>query len=234
MENRSPTTYEAQLAIDVGWDRRYFALLSLFAGQNRCAHPSVLNTLVETKPDTKHETINKVVLKDAILKLFQQLKRRHFDPLRSILVIRDGRKCGLELESIAQAKDELIQSGFLEKNGCVDTADFHKQSVKNIRMWFNHSGQISNVRESTAFMIDAKTVVLANTGAATLSQGTVEPVMLVAHQDNIDISSIAQDVHSATHLNWSSPRVAQRLPIELKRTDEELTNRASQEIRRIR
>ena len=59
--------------------------------------------------------------------------------------------------------------------------------------------------------------------------------MLVAHRDDIDdMFAISQDVHSAAQLNWSSPRVAQRLPIALKRTDEELTNRAGQEIRRIR
>lgn len=229
-----PLHYEAQLAIDVGWDRRYFAL-SLLICRSESMRPSFsLNTLVHAKTDTKHETINKVVLKDAILKLCQQVQRRHFAPLQSILVIRDGRECGLELESIAQAKDELIQSGFLEKGGRMDTVDFHKRSVKRIRMWFkNHAGDISNAREGTAFMIDARTIVLANTGAATLSQGTAEPIMLETHQNGINISAIAQDVHSTTHLNWSNPRIAQRLPIELKRTDEELTNRATQEIRRI-
>ena len=231
----TPLHYEAQLAIDVGWDRRYFAL-SLLICRSESMRPSFsLNTLVEAKPDTKHETINKVILKDAILKLCQQVKRRHFAPLQSILVIRDGRECGLELESIAQAKDELIQSGFLEKDGRMDTVDFHKRSVKRIRMWLkNPERYISNVREGTAFRLDARTVVLANTGVATLSQGTAEPIMLVAHHDDVNISAIAQDVHSATHLNWSNPRVAQRLPIALKRTDEELTNRAAQEIRRIK
>ena len=230
-----PLHYEAQLAIDVGWDRRYFAL-SLFICRPESMRPSFsLNTLVLPKPDTKHETINEIVLKDSILKLFQQVKQRHFVPLRSILIIRDGRGCGRELDSIAQAKDELIQSRFLEESGRVDTVDFHKRSVKRIRMWFkDHAGQISNVPEGTAFAIDSKTVVLANTGAATLPQGTAEPVMLVAHRDDIDIFAIAQDVHSATQLNWSNPRVAQRLPIALKRTDEELTNRAGQEIRRIK
>jgi argonaute-like protein implicated in RNA metabolism and viral defense len=194
-----------------------------------------LKPLVKVKSDTKHETINEVVLKDAILELFQQVKPDSFDPLRSILILRDGRKYGRELESIASATKELIKEGLLEKDARIDTVDFHKRSVKRIRMWFRtREGQILNVREGTACIIDAKTVVLANTGVATLSQGTVNPVMLVAHRDGVSISSVAQDVHSATHLNWSNPRVAQRLPIELKRTDEELTKRADQEIRRMR
>ena len=147
-----PLHYEAQLAIDVGWDRRYFAL-SLFICRPESMRPFFsLNTLALPKPDTKRETINEVVLKDAMLKLFQQVKQREFVPLRSILIIRDGHECGRELDSITQAKDELIQSGFLEESGRVDTVDFHKRSVKRIRMWFkNHAGQISNVPEGMAF-----------------------------------------------------------------------------------
>ena len=40
-------------------------------------------------------------------------------------------------------------------------------------------------------------------------------------------------VYASTHLNFSNPNVAQRLPLELKRTDDELRSRDSQEIRRI-
>ena len=39
--------------------------------------------------------------------------------------------------------------------------------------------------------------------------------------------------NESQHLNFSNPNVAQRLPLELKRTDDELRNRDSQEIRRI-
>ena len=231
----TPLHYDAQLAIDVGWDRRYFAL-SLLISQAGLMHPLLrLHTRTHVKTYTKHETINELVLKDAILELFQEVKRSSFDPLQSILVLRDGRQYGHELESIEGAIKELIGDGLLQEDARVDTVDFHKRSVKRIRMWFRtYKGQIFNVREGMACIIDAKTVVLANTGAATLSQGTAEPVMLVAHQDNVNISDIAQDVHSTTHLNWSNPRIAQRLPIVLKRTDEELTKRADQEIRRMR
>ena len=230
----TPLHYDAQLAIDVGRDKRYFAL-SLLISRSELMQPAFrLNTLVKIKPDAKHETINEVVLKDAILELFQQVKRDSFDSLRSMLILRDGRQYGRELESVALATRELIKDGLLKEDVRIATVDFHKRSVKRIRMWWTQQGQTANVREGTACIIDAKTVVLANTGVATLSQGTVELVMLVAHQDNVNISDMVQDVHSATHLNWSNPRIAQRLPIELKRTDEELTKKANQEIRRMR
>jgi hypothetical protein len=43
-----------------------------------------------------------------------------------------------------------------------------------------------------------------------------------------------EDEFDLGQCNWASPSVAQRLPIELKRTDDELSHRMAQEVRRIR
>ena len=88
--------------------------------------------------------------------------------------------------------------------------------------------------EATAVLLDARTVVLVNTGAATLTQGTAEPIVLVARGEGVDMKAVAEYVHATSQLNWSSPRVAQKLPLPLKRTDDELKNRAAQEIRRTK
>ena len=58
--------------------------------------------------------------------------------------------------------------------------------------------------------------------------------MLVARGNRLDMVDVAADVHAFCQLNWSNPRVAQRLPLALKRTDDELKNRTAQEIRRIK
>ncbi len=76
--------------------------------------------------------------------------------------------------------------------------------------------------------------LLTTTGAATLHQGTAEPVMLAATSCGTDLLRAAVAVFAVAQLNWSSPRVAQRLPLPLKRTDDELRARAAQEVRRLR
>lgn len=58
--------------------------------------------------------------------------------------------------------------------------------------------------------------------------------MLFASDDQTNMTVVAQDVVAATQLNFSSPKVAQRLPLTLKRTDDELKARAAQEIRRMK
>ena len=230
-----PRYYEAQLAIDVGEDRRHFAL-SLFIC---CEHPRQpafwLDTAVEIKADPKKETINGKQLRDTIITLFRRTRRKRLDPLRSILVLRDGRECGRELEGIAAARQELIQLGCVEAGGRVDVVDVHKRSLKGIRLWDRDGqGDIQQAFEGNCTFLDKRTAVLVNTGAATLRQGTAIPIMLVAQGEGINMVNAATEVHASTHLNWSSPGIAQHLPLVLKRTDDELKNRAAQEIRRIR
>lgn len=45
--------------------------------------------------------------------------------------------------------------------------------------------------------------------------------------------NVTEAMAIGAQLNWSSPSVAQRLPLVFKRTDDELQIRAAQEIRRI-
>lgn len=232
----TPLHYDAQLAIDVGWDRRHFAL-SLLICRHTSEVPSFwLDTVVEAKADTKHETINPIHLRDKIVALVQRAAadRKRFDPLCSMLVLRDGRECGHELKAIDDARSELIKLKLFMPKARIDIIDVHKKSLKGIRYWEkNDSGELHNVLEGTALFLDKKTALITNTGAATLHQGTAEPLMLVAHKDNVDMRDIVSDVNATSHLNWSSPTVAQKLPIVLKRTDEQLENRILQEIRRI-
>jgi hypothetical protein len=227
--------YEAQLAIDVGQDRRYYSLSLLVCRPDDYRPPFYLETIVKKKPDPQHETMNKKILRDEIVGLLGQLGDSGCDPLRSVLVLRDGRQYGRELEGIAEAREALVESGVLEEGARVDVIDFHKRSARRIRLWDrDREGTVRHALEGTALLPDGGRAVLANTGAATLNQGTAEPVMLVAHGDGVDIRAVVEDVHATTHLNWSSPSVAQRLPLVLKRTDEQLRERAAQEVRRVR
>lgn len=221
--------YDAHLAIDVGRNKRDFALSLL------TFHPSLsIRTVVQRKIDSKHETINQLVLHEEIVKIFKKAaERRNFQIPRSLLVLRDGRECGRELEGINKAKEELIEKGHLAETAEVDVIDFHKSIKKGIRLWKKiHRNRIDQILEGMAIFLDNHTVVLNTTGAPTLQQGTASPVMLVGRSEDIDMIRVTEAVYTSTHLNFSNPNVAQRLPLELKRTDDELKSRDAQEIPR--
>lgn len=223
--------YDAHLAIDVGRDKRYFALsLIIFY-----PFPHIY-TVVKTKTDAKKETINSTILRENIIELFKKGPQRHdFQVIRSVLVLRDGRESGQELEAIKTAKAELINKEILIEEAVVDIVDFHKNCLKKPRLWEPmQRNRVEQVLEGKGIYLDSRTVVLATTGAPTLHQGTAAPVMLVARSANVDMNRVTEAVNASTHLNFSNPNVNQRLPLELKRTDDELKKRDSQEIRRIR
>ena len=62
--------YEAQLAIDVGHDRRYFSLSLLVRRQDSLKPQFRLETVTKSKPDHKQEAINHVILREEIVALF--------------------------------------------------------------------------------------------------------------------------------------------------------------------
>lgn len=228
--------YEAQIAIDVGHDRRHFALSLLVARQKEKTPSIWIDSVVVPKPDHQHESINAIMLAEQIQVLFHRMRRSHVDGIRSLLIFRDGKLPGNELTGIKdKAIPDLIAAGLLAENARVDIVDFHKKTLTAVRLWeIDQRGDVHNPLEGTAVLLTPQMVVVASTGNVTLHQGTAQPFVLVGNGDCPAILDAAKAAFDAAQLNFSSPTVAQRLPLTLKRTDDELTARAAQEIRRLR
>lgn len=226
--------YESQLIIDVGRDRRHFAVSLLVARNNNKKPEFWFASHTQLKTDHHQETINPVILSDEIVELFRRLPR-HFDPLTSILVMRDGRIVGQEHEGIERALSQLKDMGCLTTDAKMDLVDIRKESLKAIRIWdVDQNSSISNPMIGTGVRLNQNMLLMATTGRPTLSQGTAEPVMVIHNGHCPNLMDAAQAVFAGAQLNWSSPRVAQRLHIGMKRTDDDLKTRFAQEIRRLR
>lgn len=224
--------YEAQLFIDVGYSRQDFVITLLIARDEDKQPAFDIASRTIPKPDTKHESINKRILTDSIEQLLVERLWRRFDPLTSLLVQRDGRFCGEEEQAVLEAVGRLKQSNRILEDAEVSLVDLRKTSENPVRLWeIDSFGNVNNPLEGTALHLNAKTLVIASTGQATLRQGTANPFMLVSNGHCNDINRAGQAVFAATQLNWSSPQVAQRLPIHVKNSDELLQDRAAQMIR---
>ena len=226
--------YDAQLVIDVGYDRKFFAISLLIARDSAKAPNFGIYTKVHHKVDTKKEVVNATLLKDAVTDLAKAAMVRSKDPLQSLLIFRDGRIQESEVPGLEAAMEMLRREGALDSDASVDIVGLHKTSLKNIRIWEVGGIAVSNPLEGTGFSLNSETFVLCSTGRSTLTQGTSDPLTLAAVGGGTNLPAAAYSAFAAAQLNWSSPRVAQRYPLPLKRTDEELEARAAQEIRRIR
>lgn len=227
--------YDAHLAIDVGHDRR-FSAMSLTIMRDENEQPSFLSrSEVYDKPDTQHETINPVLLADQIVGLFENVVRRNHSPLKSVLVLRDGQMFEKELRGFLTAIEKLKAKGSLSQDAKIELVDVHKDSLKAIRLWdINADDTIQNPLEGTVVKINSEFAVITTTGSATLHQGTADPILIKSNGNCASLIDAAESIFVGAQLNWFSPGVAQKLPLALKITDDELIARYAQEIRRVR
>jgi hypothetical protein len=226
--------YEAQLFIDVGHTRRDFVITLLIARDNAKRPSFDIASMTVPKQDPKRESINSRVLVDSIEQLISNRLWRRFDPLESLLAQRDGRFCGDEARAVLDAVDRL-KPYRISKNATVDLIDLRKTSQNSMRLWeIDSYGNVKNPLEGTALRLNTKTLMIASTGRATLHQGTAAPFVLVGSDLSNDIDQAGYAVFASTQLNWSSPQVAQRLPIHVKNSDEALQDRAAQLVRGFR
>lgn len=226
--------YEANLIIDVGHDRRYFAVSLLIARIPEKSPSFRLISHTQHKVDHKEEAINPTILADEILALFSRLPRR-FDPLASLLIIRDGRLVKQEPEGLLNAISRLKTKGFLAQDAHIDWVDVRKDTQKAIRLWeVLDNGTADNPFMGTGVKLNDRMVIMVNTGFPTLTQATADPLLIVANGHCNNVIDAAKANFLGAQMNWSSPRVAQRLHIGMKRTDEDLKSRAAQEIRRLK
>ena len=229
--------YDACIAIDVGKDRRYWAM-SLLICREETFNPSFIRiTEVWPKGDHYHEAINPEVLKDKISKICRQFQKEsayRFSPLRSLLILRDGHECGDELKAIDMAMEFWSSNGYLIKSPKIDIADVHKKTVKGLKIWYPLKADYSNVLEGHAVYFGNETALVCCTGASSvLSRATADPSLLVCRRSD-DIRSVAKAYFWLSQLNYSTPAKAHRLPLPLRETDSELKHRMAQDMRGIK
>ena len=87
--------------------------------------------------------------------------------------------------------------------------------------------------EGVVLKINQSTVLVTTTGAASLHQGTADPIVIKSNGHCGDLPEAAASI-LGTQMNWFSPGVSQRLPLVQKIVDDELQSRSAQEIRRLR
>jgi hypothetical protein len=187
-----------------------------------------------TKPDTRRETIESVQLADKIARIPDALHGLRLSPLRSLLVLRDGHECGDEPQAINRGLDLWKKIDVLTQGAAIDVVDYHKRTVKDLRMWQVSAEETTNVLEGRAVLLDCRTVLTCLTGAATLARGgTADPVLLVGREHS-DVRRAATAVFALAQHNWLSPNKAYRDAQPMRDADHELKRRMAMEVRGLR
>jgi hypothetical protein len=225
--------YEACLAIDVGRKCKYWAM-SLLVCRPDDRRPSFLRLTNSWPKYDSGEEINQEILSTEIQNLLRSVRVARFDPLGSLLVLRDGRECGQEHEAIDRAVQEWRAHGYLAADAVVDVVDVHKHTVTGVKTWAQVGSATTNVLEGQVVYLDGRTALVNCTGSATLAgRGTADPCMLVG-RSGTDMQRVATAFFWLSQLNYSSPSKAHRLAQPLRETDAELDQKLAQEVRGVK
>ncbi len=228
--------YDACLAIDVAQERRFCAVtLLLCRDPEQYAGCNGFWRYIETwaKTDTRRETINPVRLEDKIAGIVEQFSGSHLSQIRSVLVLRDGRECGDEPQAIDRGLNRWKQRGVLAQSAAIDVVDYHKHTVKDLRMWNCSNGDVTNVLGGRAIYLQNAALVCL-TGAATVSKyATSDPCLLVG-RENADVRRAARAVFALAQHNYLSPNTAYRDAQPMRDADHALMRRSAIEVRGLR
>lgn len=226
--------FDAQLVIDVGHDRRYFAFALLITRRSDACPAFEVWTEVKQKLDIKSECINPEVLQNELMKFIKRRWPRRGQPLASLLVLRDGHLCECEIEAMEKARERLVAMGCLAPDARIEMAELHKETQLPVRIWeMDERGISGNITEPTAIRLTKHLAVFVGTTRVTLTQGTAEPVLFEA-RSGVEVRDVVDAYAPTTQLTWSNPGKEQTVALHVRRTDDDLVSRSQQEIKRTR
>ena len=225
--------YEACLTIDVSERFRYFAV-SLLVCRDHAKRPSFWRYTRSWPKANAQETINPEALRDKIANLWTEYRGPSFEPLTSLMVMRDGGERGQEGEAIVAGLEAWKKSDRLAQSAYVHRFDIHKKTVKDLRIWQRLSTGVANVLEGRAIYFGKDQALICCTGDATLSQrGTAEPCLLVG-RNGADVRRGAKAFYALAQHNYTSPSKAHRYAHPLRETDANLQQRQASDMGRLR
>ncbi|MFN4315296.1 MAG: hypothetical protein ACK4E0_13430 [Chitinophagaceae bacterium] len=230
-------SYGAQLIIDVSEKYNYFGLGLLIYAEGMTQ--PLFDYIIKPNPDSRNDLINSHLLDKYLTELLSKYTTEINTYKIKMLVLRDGIENKTEYDVFVKVVEKLKTAKVKGLNGLNSDFDFvfieyHKKSLKSIRLFQDENAKVENPLEGTWMLINKLKAILMNTGAGTLTQGTSNPVLIKSNYRNIDLIPVLKDIFLTSQLNFGSPRVAQKLTYLAKRIDDLLRERRAQEVIKIK
>jgi len=144
--------------------------------------------------------------------------------LPCIVIHRDGRLCTSERLALEDVAKELIRRGLASPTFALKVLEVHKSSAYHPRLFLEHDGVTRNPRLGAYHLIGNREALLCTTGQPLLTQGTADPIHLVAALGTLERTDV-EDFNALSHLGFTSPDACHRLALTLSLGDHVLRER---------
>lgn len=140
---------------------------------------------------------------------------------QSIVVHRDGRTFGSELEGLHAAVRELKREGLLPAEAVVGVVDIRKTTADALRLFDGEDP--SGVRNPTVgsyHVLGPREGIVCTTGRPFHFPGTAKPLTAVIAEGPLDIEWVLEDLFALSQLAFTAPDKCVRLPLTIKLCDD--------------
>jgi argonaute-like protein implicated in RNA metabolism and viral defense len=154
------------------------------------------------------------------------------EPIRTIVIHRDGTLWPSELEGAQQAIAELKQEGVIPLDTTLTILEIAKSSPAPLRLYgvtegANNRPWIENAEVGDCYIVNDTEAYLCTTGQPFLRQGTARPLYVKRAAGLLPLLHCIEDLYALSVLAWTQPEGCTRYPISLKLNDRYLRDEAT-------
>lgn len=156
---------------------------------------------------------------------------RLMNPIRSIVLHRDGRVWPNEIRGAEAAVGALRTDGTIASNATITTVEIAKSASVPLRFFDvagpKGHGRVLNPEVGTVFRLSRSDAFLCSTGRSFPRPGTVQPLHVRRVAGPMALQACVADVFALTNLTWTRPEDCARYPITMRLNDRFLVSEAA-------
>jgi argonaute-like protein implicated in RNA metabolism and viral defense len=172
-------------------------------------------------------------LENLLIEILRKELTSRTEPLRKIVIHRDGRTFPSEIEQAKRAIELLQRDGSLDENASLTILEIPKSSPTRLRMFEvfdKEDGRewVENPQVGYYRIVNDAEGYLCSTGRAFPRPGTVQPLHVRRVYGNLPLEQGLEDIYYLTVLTWTRPEDCTRYPITIKLNDRYLSEDATE------
>jgi hypothetical protein len=168
-----------------------------------------------------------------LVEIISEEARSHAEPIRHIVIHRDGRMYAPECEGARKALAALKATATVAADATLTILEISKTSPAPLRLFDVSEGgnarpHVENPQVGMYDRTPSNDGYLCATGRAFSRAGTVQPLHVRYIEGSMTFEKCLEDLYFLTALTWTRPEDCTRYPISMKLTDRRLGEDASQ------
>lgn len=184
-------------------------------------------------PSRQREKLLKDQVLTYLVKIIRDEQSRLGQPVRSIVIHRDGRCWQSEVDGAYAALERLKKDGVIAPEGTLSIVEISKSAPVRLRLYevtrtHGSNLDVQNPQVGNYTIINRDEGFLCSTGRAFPHKGTVQPLHVRCILEGIPFTHILEDLYALTTLTWTRPEDCSRYPITLKLNDRWLGEEAGE------